>query len=149
MDHVKLVKHEWDLLDEEQVEIKIEDYTLEMDSMDVLQFPLMKQEIVIADVDHGTNQFQCKHCFKNFTKKSNLYRHQKSHSAQKPIQCSHCGKSFTLISSLVRHQRIHTGEKLFQCSHCAMSCTSKTDFEKHQRRHTGEKPFKCSHCEKS
>ena len=113
MDHVKLVKQEWDLLDEEQVEIKIEDYTLEMDSMDVLQFPLMKQEIDIAD---GTNQFQCKHCFKNFTNKTNLFRHQRSHSAEKTIQCSHCGKGFAHISSLVRHQRIHTGEKLFQCS---------------------------------
>ncbi|XP_051031934.1 zinc finger protein 883 [Phodopus roborovskii] len=120
--------------------------------------------------------YNCTKCKYNkcFSHTSNLERHYRIHTGQKPYKSSECDKSYG-SSSLRRHHRMHTGEKAcnecekpfttnsdhktqkrihteekpYKCSACDKSFSSKGNLRIHQRIHTGEKPYKCSECDKS
>uniref|UniRef100_A0A3Q1FY96 Zinc finger protein 236 n=1 Tax=Acanthochromis polyacanthus TaxID=80966 RepID=A0A3Q1FY96_9TELE len=89
----------------------------------------------------------CNYCPKSFKKPSDLVRHIRIHTGERPYKCDDCGKSFTVKSTLDCHVKTHTGQKLFSCHMCNTSFSTKGSLKVHMRLHTGSKPFKCPFCD--
>ncbi|KYO35392.1 zinc finger protein 236 isoform A [Alligator mississippiensis] len=98
--------------------------------------------------ENGIRWHVCPYCSKEFKKPSDLVRHIRIHTHEKPFKCPQCFRAFAVKSTLTAHIKTHTGIKAFKCQ-CCMKCFSTSGSLKvHIRLHTGVRPFACPHCDK-
>jgi uncharacterized Zn-finger protein len=74
---------------------------------------------------------------KEFKKPSDLVRHTRIHSHEKPYKCTQCFRAFAVKSTLNSHIRTHTGIKQYKCNVCDKNFSTHGSLKVHLRLHTG------------
>nr|XP_033206407.1 zinc finger protein 91-like isoform X1 [Bombus vancouverensis nearcticus] len=104
-------------------------------------------EILLEKKERKEYTNKCKYCPKTFRKPSDLIRHVRTHTGERPYKCDYCSKSFAVKCTLDSHTKVHTGKKTFRCHVCNSLFATKGSLKVHMRLHTGSKPFRCPICD--
>ncbi|MCJ8733903.1 hypothetical protein PDJAM_G00229060 [Pangasius djambal] len=98
----------------------------------------------------GEKPYGCQRCDFRCADPSNLKTHVKSkHGAELPFKCAHCPQAFADDKDLQRHMEVFQGHKTHQCPHCEHKSTNSSDLKRHVISvHTKDFPHKCDVCEK-
>lgn len=103
-------------------------------------------EYICEDTWIFTTQSSAAAAVVNVLTETQLKRHARLHTEERPYGCDVCKSRFIQRNHLENHMRFHSGEKLFACRVCGRSFSLRGDLKRHMRVHTGEKPFVCSVC---
>uniref|UniRef100_H3CU86 Zinc finger protein 711 n=1 Tax=Tetraodon nigroviridis TaxID=99883 RepID=H3CU86_TETNG len=108
--------------------------------------PLGSDKLIVKDREPKLHH--CKYCDYETAEQGLLNRHLLAvHSKNFAHVCVECAKGFRHPSELKKHMRTHTGEKPYHCPHCEFRCADQSNLKTHiKSRHGADLPFKCSHC---
>ena len=88
-------------------------------------------------------------CNKTFKTKSDLTRHQLTHSSVKSFGCNKCDKRFKTNSDLSIHKTfVHSNIRRFVCpqNNCNQRFKRISQLNRHKQTHCSDKPFECEEC---
>ncbi|CAL8263468.1 unnamed protein product [Lota lota] len=108
--------------------------------------PLGSDKLIVKDREPKLHH--CKYCAYETAEQGLLNRHMMAvHSKNFAHVCVECAKGFRHPSELKKHMRTHTGEKPYLCPHCDFRCADQSNLKTHiKSKHGADLPFKCSHC---
>ncbi|XP_036380617.1 zinc finger protein 711-like [Megalops cyprinoides] len=108
--------------------------------------PLSSNKLILRDKEPKLHK--CKYCDYETAEQGLLNRHLLAvHSKNFAHVCVECAKGFRHPSELKKHMRTHTGEKPYQCQHCEFRCADQSNLKTHiKSKHGTELPYKCGHC---
>ncbi|XP_022085848.1 zinc finger protein 594-like isoform X2 [Acanthaster planci] len=90
--------------------------------------------------------YSCPLCSMTFRHTSQLMRHRRTHTNERPFECVDCHQAFRRKCHLKRHwQRIHSGEKPFKCAICGKAFSDRDHQRQHETIH-GPETYPCFHC---
>ncbi|XP_071790126.1 uncharacterized protein [Asterias amurensis] len=90
--------------------------------------------------------YTCPLCSMTFRHTSQLLRHRRTHTNERPFECVDCHQAFRRKCHLKRHwQRIHSGEKPFKCAICGKAFSDRDHQRQHETIH-GPETYPCFHC---
>ncbi|MGH0138971.1 UNVERIFIED_CONTAM: hypothetical protein FKN15_000212 [Acipenser sinensis] len=108
--------------------------------------PLSSNKLILRDKEPKLHK--CKYCDYETAEQGLLNRHLLAvHSKNFAHVCVECAKGFRHPSELKKHMRTHTGEKPYQCQHCEFRCADQSNLKTHiKSKHGTDLPYKCGHC---
>ncbi|XP_062856452.1 zinc finger protein 711 [Trichomycterus rosablanca] len=108
--------------------------------------PLSPNKLILHDKEPKLHK--CKYCEYETAEQGLLNRHLLAvHSKNFAHVCAECAKGFRHPSELKKHMRTHTGEKPYGCQLCDFRCADPSNLKTHiKSKHATELPFKCAHC---
>ena len=95
--------------------------------------------------------FTCEVCNKDFEIQSQLNRHMRTHTGERPYGCDVCGKKFLQKHHLSEHVRSHSNTRPFSCSTCGKAFAQSSTLKNHMQSHNprSESPHVCPNCGKT
>ncbi|CAF0760164.1 unnamed protein product [Didymodactylos carnosus] len=86
-----------------------------------------------------SRSYQCKVCFKRFSRSDMLNRHLRLHSGIRPYRCTMCNTHFSRSDHLSTHLRTHTGEKPYACPECSYAACRRDMITRHLKVHSKQR----------
>ncbi|XP_061409142.1 zinc finger Y-chromosomal protein-like [Lethenteron reissneri] len=98
----------------------------------------------------GERPHCCQYCDYRSSEAYNLKMHVRArHSRALAFPCGDCGASFTALGELRRHAAMHSAERVYACQYCGHRSSNSSDLKRHVISiHTRSFPHKCEVCEK-
>ncbi|XP_037525819.1 zinc finger protein 2-like [Rhipicephalus sanguineus] len=99
----------------------------------------------------GECPFACDICQKAFRRADGLKAHMRTHAAEKPFECSECSQRFYGSPNLRRHKKLAHSEdaRKHACPYCDKTYSQKVNLQNHLPTHTGKRLYQCSQCHQS
>ncbi|XP_072038266.1 uncharacterized protein [Amphiura filiformis] len=94
----------------------------------------------------GASVIICPECGKSYNYQSQLDKHMKRHTNNRPHICKECGMQFMEIHHLNQHAFTHTGIKPHKCPVCSRGFTLEANMKRHLLIHSGIRNFECHLC---
>ncbi|XP_077295537.1 uncharacterized protein LOC143917817 [Arctopsyche grandis] len=90
----------------------------------------------------------CEFCPASFRKPSDLVRHIRTHTKEKPFTCEICKNSFGFKSTLKCHMRRHFSDERqkYSCQVCGKKFSTTSALSLHKSVHIGKRPHSCPIC---
>ncbi|XP_049873612.1 zinc finger protein 470-like [Pectinophora gossypiella] len=97
---------------------------------------------------HEGPRHACSYCPMRFVQRSNMLRHERRHTGERPYHCTQCDRTFADKGACTSHLRTHSKEASYACLYCGQTFVQKSKLTYHIRKHTGENLETCTVCSK-